>query len=251
MGKVQIPKIRTKIEVKNEVSKDETDLYLYGTISSYSWWDEETVTAKNVRNKLMSIKTSKINVHINSGGGDVFESIAIHNLLKNHSAEIVIYIDGWAASGASVIAMAGDKIIMPKNTMMMIHKAWTYTAGNADELRKVATDLDKMDTAVLESYTSRFVGEKEELQELLAEETWLTSEECKEFGFCDEVADEIEIPEEDPEEDINNKSAKEKILAKYKSKVAAQANENHEEGKKPTTKIENGKVISTFLQSFK
>ncbi|MCQ6531082.1 head maturation protease, ClpP-related [Bacillus mycoides] len=219
MTVMEIPKIKNRFEVLNRANTEETDLYMYGSISAYSWYDG--ISSSKVREQLKSITAKTINVHINSGGGDVFESIAISNLLKNHSANIVIHIDGLAASGASVIAMAADKIVMPKNTMMMIHKAWTYTAGNAEGLRKVADRLDKIDTAVTESYTSRFVGEKSELETLLSEETWLTAEECQTFGFCDEIADEIELPEDD-EYDKELEPAKAKILNKYKSSVQVQ-----------------------------
>ncbi|MGH0950523.1 head maturation protease, ClpP-related [Bacillus mycoides] len=236
MTVMEIPKIKNRFEVLNRANTEETDLYMYGSISAYSWYDG--ISSSKVREQLKSITAKTINVHINSGG-DVFESIAISNLLKNHSANIVIHIDGLAASGASVIAMAADKIVMPKNTMMMIHKAWTYTAGNAEGLRKVADRLDKIDTAVTESYTSRFVGEKSELETLLAEETWLTAEECQTFGFCDEIADEIEIPEEDEEEE-EREPAKAKIVNKYKASVQVQ-----EEPKETTKNSKN--AIFTLL----
>ena len=229
---MKIPKIKTKLEVLNLVDGDEAELYLYGYISSYSWWgdDEDVITSKKVRDALRDIKATRLNIHINSGGGDVFESIAIHNLLKSFKGEKVIFIDGLAASGASVIAMAGDKIIMPKNAMMMIHKAWTYAAGNADELMKIANDLSKMDTAVLESYTDKFVGEREELEKLLADETWLTAEECLALGFCSEVGEEIKLPEEEEEKE----TVKDSIVAKYAASVKAQAEET--EQKKPDIK---------------
>ncbi|PHB31794.1 Clp protease [Bacillus pseudomycoides] len=223
MTVTEIPKIKNRFEVLNSANTEEADLYMYGTISAYSWY--EGISSSKVREQLKNITAKTINVHVNSGGGDVFESIAISNLLKNHSAQIVIHIDGLAASGASVIAMAADKIIMPKNTMMMIHRAWTYAASNAEGLRKVADRLDKIDTAVTESYTSRFVGERNELEELLAEETWLTAEECKTFGFCDEIVDEIEIPEEDEDDE----TTKEKILNKYKSSLSASTKEENQE----------------------
>ncbi|EJQ93143.1 hypothetical protein IGW_02744 [Bacillus cereus ISP3191] len=221
MTVMEIPKIKNRFEVLNSANTEETDLYMYGSISAYSWYDG--ISSSKVREQLKNVTAKTINVHINSGGGDVFESIAISNLLKNHSATIVVHIDGLAASGASVIAMAADKIVMPKNTMMMIHKAWTYAAGNAEGLRKVADRLDKIDNAVTESYTSRFVGEKSELESLLAEETWLTAEECKTFGFCDEISDEIVIPEDNEEDDNEElEPAKAKILNKYKSSAQAQ-----------------------------
>ncbi|MCC2442045.1 head maturation protease, ClpP-related [Bacillus paranthracis] len=220
MTVMEIPKIKNRFEVLNSANTEETDLYMYGSISAYSWYDG--ISSSKVREQLKNVKAKIINVHINSGGGDVFESIAISNLLKNHSATIVVHIDGLAASGASVIAMAADKIVMPKNTMMMIHKAWTYAAGNAEGLRKVADRLDKIDNAVTESYTSRFVGEKSELESLLAEETWLTAEECKTFGFCDEISDEIVIPDDNEEDDEELEPAKAKILNKYKSSAQVQ-----------------------------
>ncbi|MDM5237487.1 Clp protease ClpP [Bacillus cereus] len=218
MTVMEMPKIKNRFEVLNSTNTEEADLYMYGSISAYSWYDG--ISSSKVREQLKNITAKTINVHINSGGGDVFESIAISNLLKNHSANIVVHIDGLAASGASVIAMAADKIVMPKNTMMMIHKAWTYAAGNAEGLRKVADRLDKIDNAVTESYTSRFVGEKSELESLLAEETWLTAEECKTFGFCDEISDEIVIPDDDEDDELE--PAKAKILNKYKSSVQVQ-----------------------------
>lgn len=199
--------MQSRFEVKNETTESAT-IYIYGSIGG---WFSET-NAKEIRRKLNGIEAQEIHVHINSPGGDVFDSIAIHNLLKNHKAKITIHIDGLAASGASLIAMAGDKIIMPKNTMLMIHNAWTYTAGNAKALRKVADDLDKIDTSVTETYMSRFVGEREELKQLLSDETFLTAEEALALGLCDEISDEIEI-EEEKVEVIEN--SKDQIVAKY------------------------------------
>ncbi|WP_225434114.1 head maturation protease, ClpP-related [Peribacillus tepidiphilus] len=250
---MEIPKIAKRFEVLNKADNDEAVMYMYGSIGS-GWFSD--ISSKDVRYQLNNIKAKTINIHINSPGGDVFESIAIHNLLKNHKATIIIHIDGLAASGASVIAMAGDKIIMPKNTMMMIHKAWTFAAGNSKELRKVADDLEKIDTAVTESYTSRFVGEREDLEKLLDEETWLTAEECNALGFCDEIVDEIEIQEDDEEEE--GISAKEKILNKYAKQVAAKSNagdkSNQQETKEPghqeKTVKNNANILYTFLDSF-
>ncbi|EAE6189754.1 Clp protease ClpP [Listeria monocytogenes] len=212
----EIPKIESRLEFKNSSENPEVaELYLYGTIGN-GWFDD--ITSGNVKEFLNTSDVSQLNVHVNSGGGDVFESIAIHNLLKSHSAKISIYIDGLAGSGASVIAMAGDEIIMPRNAMMMIHKAWTVAAGNADEFRKVANDMDKIDHAVTESYTGRFVGEREELVTLLTNEEWLTADECMALGFCDSVG-EIKLNEnEDEPEDSNEDEAQTvaSIVDKYK-----------------------------------
>lgn len=214
---IKIPKIETKLEVKNEVDSETADLYLYGTIREpYPWEDEESViSSKSVQKALEGVKGKDINVHINSGGGDVFESIAIGNLLKQHDGNVNVIIDGLAGSGASVIAMAGDKVSMFNNAMMMIHKAWTIAVGNADELRKTADDLEKIDSAVKASYKNKFVGTDEELKDLIAEESWLTAEECLAFGFCDEI-----IEENREEKEPAQNSVKENLFNKYKKNIA-------------------------------
>ena len=219
MGKeIEFPKIETRFEVKNEADSDTAEMYLYGVIREAYWWDEEgsCISSKGVRKKLEGLKGKDINVHINSRGGDVFESIAICNLLKQHDGEINIYIDAMAGSGASIIATAGKTVRMFANSMQMIHKAWTIAMGNADDMRKVATDLDKVDASVKASYMSKFVGTEEELGQLIADETHLTAEECKTFGLC------TEIIQEEPEEDAAPEgSIKETLFNKYKKDVQA------------------------------
>lgn len=233
MDKVKIPKIETRLEVKNEANSDIAELYLYGTIRKAYWWDEEEedniISAKAVKNALKGIKAKTINVHINSGGGDVFESIAIGNLLKQHEAKINIIIDGLAGSGASVVAMAGDTIQMFSNSMMMIHKAWTWADGNADELRKIADELDKIDEAVKASYKNRFVGTEEELGQLIKATSWLTAEECIAFGFCDEI-----IEEQQKEEGQAENNIKETLFNKYSKKIYADVQKKEVDNKKST-----------------
>jgi ATP-dependent Clp protease protease subunit len=125
-------------------------------------------------------------VHINSPGGGVFSGIAIHNTLKNHSALKSVYIDGMAASIASVIAMAGDEIIMPKNSMMMIHNPMSWAVGYEEDLRKEADLLAKVKTPILESYMARNKKiDKDKISQLMNAETWMTAEEAVELGFAD------------------------------------------------------------------
>lgn len=208
---MEMPKIKTKLEVKNEVGEQPAELYLYGVIRQAYWWDEEDscISANRVKKQLDLLKGKNINVHINSNGGDVFESIAICNLLKQHDGTINICIDAMAGSGASLIATAGEKVLMFANSMQMIHKAWVFAQGNADELRKTADDLDKIDAAVKTSYMTKFVGTEEELTKLLADETFLTAAECLAFGLC------TEIIEEKPQEEPPQNSVKTSLFAKY------------------------------------
>ena len=120
------------------------ELLLYGDISSSSWWGDE-VTPKEFKKDLDDLgNVDEINVFINSDGGDVFAGQTIYSMLKRHKAKITVYVDGLAASIASVIAMAGDIIKMPKNSMMMIHNPWTWGAGYAADFRKLVDDKDKI-----------------------------------------------------------------------------------------------------------
>ncbi|MGW6192845.1 head maturation protease, ClpP-related [Bacillus cereus] len=212
MNKLLNLKRDIRFEAKGE---NEYKLTVYGSIGG--WFSENNAEA--VRRKIQDVKAEKIHVHINSGGGSAFDGVAICNQLKQHDAEVIVHIDGWAASAASVIAMAGDKIIMPSNTMMMIHQASTFEYGNADLFEKTARDLRKIDSALAASYKKRFVGTDEELKQLLKDETWLTAEEAVALGLADEIADEIEIDdtqEEEEEEVVEN--FKEDLVAKYTKK---------------------------------
>lgn len=176
-------------EMKMSADGEVGEIYIYGEITRYQW-DETDVTANSFKEDLDNLgDVSTINVYINSPGGSVFEGVAIHNMLKRHKAKINVYIDALAASIASVIAMAGDTIFMPKNAMMMIHNPWTVAIGNAKELRKVADDLDRISVSAIESYLQKAGDKLDEktLKQLLDEETWLTADEAKNYGLCDVV----------------------------------------------------------------
>lgn len=169
------------------------ELMLYGDISSQSWWGDE-VTPKQFKDDLDSLgEISELNIYINSGGGDVFAGQAIHSMLKRHKAKKTCYVDGLAASIASVIAMAADKIIMPSNAMMMIHKAWTFAIGNADDMRKMADDMDKIDESIISAYENKTGLPRDEILKLMEDETWMTAQDAKEKGFADEIENEKKV----------------------------------------------------------
>ena len=178
----------------NMYLKDDVgNIDLYGEISDVSWWgDEITPTQfKSDLDKLGDIKN--LDIHINSGGGDVFAGFTIYNILSRHSAHKTVYIDGLAASIASLIAMAGDEIIMPSNSMMMIHNAWAVTAGNAKELRDMADELDKVDGLLRSTYVNKTGMSEDEIADLMANESWFTAEEALEKGFATSVEESVKI----------------------------------------------------------
>jgi ATP-dependent Clp protease protease subunit len=113
--------------------------------------------------------------------------------LKRHKAHVNVFFDGIAASIASLIAMAGDKVIMPANAMMMIHSPWTFAVGNAQDFRKLADDMDKIRDSMIVAYESRSALTTEEITEIMDAETWLSAEECLEYGFADEIAEAKQI----------------------------------------------------------
>jgi ATP-dependent Clp protease protease subunit len=161
------------------------ELILYGDIG-FSWYSEG-ITASAVIDWLNSRKGKSVTVRINSPGGDVFEGIAIYNALVRHDGEVSVFIDALAASAASVIAMAGSKITMAENAMMMIHRAWTYTAGNAADLEREAALLRQIDSSLTATYTTRTGNSAEDIDAMLDAETWLTAAEAQGKGFCDNV----------------------------------------------------------------
>ena len=179
--------MKNKFYSFENITEKSADIYIYGDIVSYEW-DESDVSAFGFKKELDELgDISELNVHINSLGGSTYQALTIYNLLKQNKAKINVYIDGIAASAASIVAMAGEKVYMPKTAMMMIHNCWTWATGNAKELRKTADDMDKIAIAYKAAYLSKINIEEEKLDILLDEETYLTAEECIEMGFADEL----------------------------------------------------------------
>ena len=181
-------KNRPKAQAKNSwfrmqaSSESEAEIYIYDEIG---YWG---VTAKQFVANLKALgDVTHIKLHINSPGGDVFDGIAIFNALKFHGAAITVFIDGLAASMASVIAMVGNPVIMPENTMMMIHKPWGFAGGDADDMRDYADLLDKVESVLIPAYAQKTGKSPEEIAAMLEDETWLSGTECLELGFADQV----------------------------------------------------------------
>lgn len=177
--------------VENAVDASGATIYIDGPISSESWWGDEA-TPQQLRDELREITNNRITVVINSGGGDVWAGLAMYNALREHDAEITIRVDGLAASIASVIAMAGDKVIMSPGSMMMIHKASAWAGGNADELAKIIEMLETVEESIVPIYADRTGLDREKVQEMMNAETWMSAEEAVELGFADEVAKKVD-----------------------------------------------------------
>lgn len=168
---------------KVTASDDQTTIYLYDAIDP--WWG---ISAESFAQQLNAIDTPTINLRINSPGGDVFEARAIVTAIRQHPANVISHVDGVAASAASYIALAGDEVEISDGAFFMIHKGWTIEMGNADDLRKTAQLLDKIDDSIANDYAARTGKPKDELLALMSAETWYSATEAQDFGFADRVA---------------------------------------------------------------
>lgn len=164
----------------------EVNITIYGDITSWEW-DESDVSSYTLAKELEGIEADTINVYINSYGGEVGEGLAIYNLLKRQSAKVKTYCDGFAASIASVIFMAGDERIVSNASLLFIHNAWTIAGGNAEEFRKVADDLDIISQPAINVYRDAVNIDEKKLAEMLAAETWILPEDAVKMGFATEI----------------------------------------------------------------
>lgn len=162
-------------------AEDETEILIYDIIG----WP--FVEAAEFIRALAGITTGKILVRIKSPGGDVFDSVAIYNALKEHKAKVTTRIEALAASAASFIAIAGKEVQAYSNAMMMIHEPYVLTAGNQYDLREVADILEKISGSMIDIYAANATPGKREIAQMMKDETWLTAKEAKEKGFIDTI----------------------------------------------------------------
>jgi ATP-dependent Clp protease protease subunit len=179
----------------NSVSSNNQELILDGPIASDTWWGDE-VTPDIFRDELKQ-HAGDLTVVINSPGGDVFAGLAIYNALVNHNGNVTVRVDGLAASIASVIAMAGDKIIMSPGSMIMIHRPSVYAAGTVDDMEKAKDVLMKIEEGITPIYAKRTGLSDEKIAELLEAETWMLADKAVELGFADEVSEAPEKQKQD------------------------------------------------------
>jgi len=150
------------------------------------------VTAKDFMAELREHKGKHVELRINSVGGSVIEGAAIYNALRRHKGGLTVYVDGLAASMASVIAMAGDKVSIASNALFMIHNPWSMSMGDAEDMRKEADVLDKLKNTLVNAYTRKTGMTAAAISRLMDEETWLDAAESVDLGFADEIEDGIE-----------------------------------------------------------
>ena len=179
-------------EISNK-APDAAEILIYDEIGK-DWMTQNGIGAKDFAESLAKIpKSAKITVGINSPGGNVWDGLAIYHQLKARGENVTTRIDGVAASIASVIALAGHEVQMPENALMMVHRAWGMGVGNAEEMIKLAEDLQKHDQVIAGIYANKNGKSVEDNLGVMAQETWFTGAEAKHFGLVDTVTDKVAI----------------------------------------------------------
>lgn len=186
-------KTMEKYYLMNKLDNNIGEIKIYGDITSWAW-SESDVDALGFAKELETLKNcTRINMRVNSGGGDIFEATAIYNKLKSfikeNNIELIAYIDGLAASAASFLIMAASKVIAGRGTMVMIHKVKTWIAGNSDTLEKTANFLKKAEENIIDIYMTKVNMTREELREKMTAETWYPAEEALAAGFVNDIED--------------------------------------------------------------
>jgi ATP-dependent Clp protease protease subunit len=163
------------------------ELYLYGEISGTSWYKDDITPSHFIKDLAALGEIDVLDVYLNSPGGDAFAGIAIYHALKRHPATVNVHVDGIAASAASVVAMAGDRIVMPRAATMMIHQAWGVGMGGKTDLRALADELERLDGQLAGIYAARTGKDAAVISAWMQSERWMNGDEALADGFADEV----------------------------------------------------------------
>lgn len=173
-----------RLKITNK-SATKAEIIIYGGIGPDYWGDGSMISAKSFSDELKKIDATvdEITVRINSGGGDVFDGITIYNRLIQHKAKIIVYIDGLAASIASIIALAGDEVHIGEAALYMVHLPWTWAMGNRMELDNTVNRLMDVEEQMISIYTKKTGLDRAEVKALLEAETWMDADQALEKGF--------------------------------------------------------------------
>jgi ATP-dependent protease ClpP protease subunit len=170
-----------------KASAEFADVYIYDEIGAYG------ISAKEFISELAQYKGQPLNIHINSGGGSVFDGQSMATAIKNHGAPVTTIIEGVAASMATIIALSGDAVYMTNNSLFMIHNPMLDSYGDKNELKKAISLLEKVETNMVNAYYSKTKLPKKEIASMMNEETWFTAKEAVKAGFVDRVVDEVRV----------------------------------------------------------
>lgn len=163
------------------------EVYIFNEIGAYG------ITAQDFISEMKEYKDTPVNLRINCIGGDVFDGMAMYNIIKKREAKTTAYIEGIAASMGSVIALAADEVVMAENSLFMIHNAWGGAMGEAEDMRKTASVLEKISGEIASIYKRKTRLSLDRITDMMDEETWLNAQEAYELGFIDSISDSIKV----------------------------------------------------------
>jgi ATP-dependent Clp protease protease subunit len=240
--------VRNKTPAGEDPDLAERTLFLNGTIASESWFDDD-VTPALFKSDLDAGK-GPITVWINSPGGDVWAAAQIYNMLLSYSGKVTVKIDGLAASAASVIAMAGDEVLVSPVSMLMIHNPATAAMGDKDDLAQAISMLDSVKDSILNAYVKKTGLSKNKLSKLMDDETWMDANKAVELGFADRVMERPDLyHEEEPEKKVpEQENSEEEDPEKKKSDPDSEEDQPEKEPDDPDKKNED-RIHNGFLYS--
>ena len=201
--------------ISGKASDGIADIYIFDEIGAYG------LNAQSFIDEIKPFKNAALNIHINCVGGDVFDGMAIYNVIKKRTARTTVYIEGIAASMGSVIALAADTVVMAENSLFMIHNAWGGAMGEAKEMKKTAKLLDKISGEIADIYVKKTNLPYSKVEEMMDEETWLNADEAYELGFIDSISDAIKVAAKydvSKFKNITNEEMSNKLSVNLKSK---------------------------------
>src|SRR5574344_3084995 len=207
---------------RNDESNAERLLEIYGTIAEDSWFDDD-ITPKMFHDELFS-GSGDVTIWINSPGGDCIAASQIYSMLMDYKGNVTIKVDGIAASAASVIAMAGTKVLMAPTALMMIHNPMTAAIGDSEEMQKAIAMLSEVKESIINAYEIKTGQSRAKLSHLMDAETWLHAKKAIEYGFADGILEDKKkrIQPEDVTYAFSRRAVTNSLLNKVKPKIPKQ-----------------------------
>ena len=231
-----------KNKTEDEQESTENVLFLNGVIASESWYDDE-VTPQMFRNELEQCK-GDLTVFINSPGGDCFAASEIYTALREHNGTVTVKIDGIAASAASVIAMAGTKVLVSPVSMMMIHNPATIAMGDTAEMQKAIAMLDEVKESIINAYEIKTGLSRAKLSHLMDAETWMDANKAVELGFADGILGRTDIPEDMEPPTVSMLYSKAAVVNSLMGKIAAKCKIHT----KPAEPENTGRSVDSLME---
>ena len=213
-------KNQTETNSETQEQIQERTLFLNGTIAEESWFDDD-VTPQLFKDELMS-GSGNITVWINSPGGDCVAAAQIYNMLMDYKGDVTVKIDGIAASAASVIAMAGTKVLVSPVSMLMIHNPMTAAFGNSDEMQKAIEMLSSVKDSIINAYEIKTGLSRAKLSHLMDAETWMDANKAVELGFADEIMQRSTETENTAAPTVSMLYSKANVVNSLMEKIAAE-----------------------------